>query len=380
MDVLTSEETRDVAKSVGHGALVIRLRDMVNRLDVLTADPDFRNGPEAREAIELVDSVWFQLHDWVRSVIHSEVWLNERVGVVRNQRHLLLVNALFLGISLIVIVGILYQERHFRRLARLERQARIQSELAMDSRDRFLAGMSHELRTPLNAIVGFSEMLLSGMRGDLSEKQSEYVRDIYQSGNHLLAMINDILDYSKLDARMMTPIVETHDLREIIHDAVVFLEPNFIARGGKVNEFFPEEVPAVRTDNRLALQCFTNILSNAAKFSPVHGEIDVHIDVRLADVRVRIRDRGPGMTPEQIRLAFEPFTQIHDPLTSNSGGTGLGLAITKSLCEVLDLSLSLKPVEGGGLQVTMCFPLDTTPDFQSGLPARKDPAEPAPAA
>lgn len=361
VDVLTSEETREVAKSVGHGELVARLTAMANELDQITADPSFRDGPQGQEAIDLVNGVWFQLHDWVKSIIHSEVWLNERVGVVRNQRHLLLVNALLLVMSLVVIVGILYQERHFRRLARREREARVQSELAMESRDRFLAGMSHELRTPLNAVVGFSDMLLGGLRGEMTAKQSEYVQDISQSGQHLLAMINDILDYSKLDARMLTPIVETHDLREIIGEAVVFLEPNFVARGGHVKQEFLGDAPLVKTDKRLTLQCLTNILSNAAKFSPPKGEIDVIVDTRLSDIRVRIRDRGPGMSPEQIRVAFEPFTQIHDPLISNSGGTGLGLAITKSLCDVLDLSLSLKPAAGGGLLVTLNFPPASMP-------------------
>ena len=356
LNVLYSEETREISEIPGFETLVHGLADMADALDRITADPNFRNGPDGAAAIALLEAQWLPLHSWTRKIIHGELWMDERVSLLSDLHQLLWLNALFLAISVVVIVGILMQVRRHRRLADMERTARHDAEMAMKSRDRFLASMSHELRTPLNAVVGFSDLLISGLRGPLPAPQADYVRDIQASGNHLLAMINDILDFSKLDARMHTPVWERCNICEIVDRAVKFEEPGFIADGGKIQTRCDKRAFYVRTDGRLALQCLTNLISNAAKFSPPTGTIDVTIDDVDGTIVVRIVDEGPGLTTKEIEQAFEPFQQIGDPYKTNTGGTGLGLSICKTIGNILELNLDIAPRgDRTGLQVTLEF-------------------------
>ena len=356
LTVLFSEEAREISEIPNFDSLVTNLKTMVDTLDRITADPDFRNGPQGEAALAVLEAEWLPLHSWTRKIIHGELWMDERVGLLSDLHRLLWLNALFLATSIVVIVGILMQVRRHRRLAAMERVARHDAEMAMKSRDRFLASMSHELRTPLNAVVGFSDLLISGIRGPLPSQQEDYVRDIQASGNHLLAMINDILDFSKLDARMHTPVWERCNICAVVERAVKFEEPSFIANGGRIRTRCDKRDFYVRTDGRLALQCLTNLISNAAKFSPAKGNINVTIDDVGDTIVVRIVDEGPGLSVKEIEQAFEPFQQIGDPYKANTGGTGLGLSICKKISDILELNLDIEPrSDRTGLQVTLEF-------------------------
>jgi signal transduction histidine kinase len=332
-----------------------RLGDMAGRLDALVTTPDFRDGPAGPEAIALMTEAWLPLHGWVRDIIHGELWVNERVDMIAEQRTLIFVNLALLLIGLAVVSGILRGNRKMTELAQRERRARVEMEMALDARDRFVAGMSHELRTPLNAIVGFSDMLATGIHGDLKPRQAEYVSDISQSGQYLLSLINDILDYSKLEANMHEPEFTRVDLKAIVAEGLKLIEPTVLARGAEVVFEKPEGDVAVETDRRFALQCLVNLLSNAAKFSPPRGRIEITLRPTRDAVAIDVRDEGPGMTDEQIATAFEPFKQFSDPYTAKSTGTGLGLALTKSFCEILGARLLLRRAPAGGLEATIVF-------------------------
>ncbi|WP_169625955.1 sensor histidine kinase [Pacificispira spongiicola] len=366
LSVFLSEDSRELVELPGVEAYVQDLVSMADALDRITADPGFRNGPEAEIAVALLEEQWLPLHLWTRKIIHGELWMDERVSLLSDLHRLLWVNALFLIVSIVVIVGILIQLRRHRRLVDMERNARHDAEMAMKSRDRFLASMSHDLRTPLNAVVGFSDLLISEIRGPLPPAQADYIRDIQASGNHLLAMINDILDFSKLDARMRMPVWERCDLCDIVDRAVKFEEPGFIANGGRIRTRCDKRAFYVRTDGRLALQCLTNLISNAAKFSPADGTIDVTLDDIGRTIVVRITDEGPGLSLKEIEQAFEPFQQIGDPYKTKAGGTGLGLSICKTISNILDLRLELAPrADRTGLQVTLEFTKWTDDDRPS---------------
>lgn len=374
-----SAEAFHIRNMDGFADISTRLRDLARRLDGLILDPDFRNFDAGAEAVALMAGAWLPLHDWVREVIHGELWLNERAGLMKDQRTLLVVNLLLLLTSLAVVIGIFRQNRLAADMAARERRARVEMEMAVDARDRFVAGMSHELRTPLNAIVGFSDMLAAGIHGDLKPRQAEYIKDISQSGQFLLSLINDILDYSKLEANMHEPEFDRVDLMQVVEDGLKLIEPTFLARGGEIMLMQPRTSVVVETDRRFALQCLVNLLSNASKFSPARGKIEVELRPSRDSVAVDVRDEGPGMTDEEIATAYQPFKQFHDPYTANAAGTGLGLTLTKSFCEILGARLALGHAPSGGLEATIIFPRkrlgenneDAPPGPESSIPSRR---------
>ncbi|MEQ8442491.1 MAG: HAMP domain-containing sensor histidine kinase [Alphaproteobacteria bacterium] len=370
IDVVVSGNTSDVAGGYDRtAAFVAELSEAAHRVDMLTEDPSFRDGPAAQEAIEILQSQWIPLHSWVREILHGRLWLNDREAIVQQQEAIILVNSALALLSIAIVIGIFRQNRRFRAMARREARARANAEHAAASRDRFVAGMSHELRTPLNAINGFCEMLSMGIYGKMNKKQAGYVENIAASGQHLLSLINDILDYSKLEARMYEPDMAKVDLKIVVAEAVRFIEPTFIERGGMVDVRCPDGPVWIYADRRISLQCAVNLLSNAAKFSPEDGRIEIDVVPAGHVTRLSIRDNGPGMSEADLESAFEPFKQAGDPFTATKGGTGLGLSITRSFCDVMGAKLTLKSSLGNGLAATI--------DFQSDAP--KEQSDPVPA-
>ncbi len=355
-DTLTSPEASGLMTLSSHGSIVDQLASMAAELDMLTKRPDFRDGAEAQRAVAAMQDVWLPLHGWVREVVSGELLMDERLGLQQDQRLILFSNIVLLIVSVVVIYGLYRRSLANRALALAERKTRIKAELASSAQDRFIAAMSHELRTPLNAIVGFSDLLASELPGEMNERQREYIRDIASSGRVLLGVIGDILDYSKLEAKMHEPQIETEDLCEIVEVAARMLKPTFVADGGEVAVDAPDRPVAIRTDMRFALQSITNLMANAAKFSPQDGVIEVAVR-RDGDAGVvAIRDHGPGMTEAEIEQSFQPFKQFQDPYVANQSGTGLGLTLTRSFCEIMGARLTLRPAIGGGLEAEIRFP------------------------
>ena len=212
---------------------------------------------------------------------------------------------------------------------------RVYGELETASRHKseFLANMSHELRTPLNAILGFSQVLEKQLFGELNEKQQEYVEDILSSGNHLLSLINDVLDLSKVEAGQIELEVAAFSLREAVERGVVMVRERASKNGVALAAEVAPEVQVVSGDERRIRQILFNLLSNAVKFTPAGGRIDVSAARVDGEIQVAVADTGAGIAPEDLGRIFEEFQQT-DAGAQQQEGTGLGLALSKRLVEL----------------------------------------------
>ncbi len=197
----------------------------------------------------------------------------------------------------------------------------------------FLANMSHELRTPLNAIIGFSQVLRERMFGDVNEKQEEYLDDILSSGNHLLSLINDVLDLSKVEAGQVELEVAPFSLRDALERGVVMVRERATKDGVQVALASDPEVDVVEGDERRIRQVIFNLLSNAVKFTPAGGAVDVSAAKVNGEVRVSVTDTGPGLAPDDHERIFKEFQQTEAGVEQREG-TGLGLALSKRLVEL----------------------------------------------
>jgi len=208
-----------------------------------------------------------------------------------------------------------------------------QLEAASRHKSEFLANMSHELRTPLNAIIGFSEVLSERMFGELNEKQEEYLKDIYASGQHLLSLINDILDLSKIEAGRMELEVADFSLAAAIDNALTLVRERASRRGIRMGRAIDDRVGLIRGDERKVKQVLLNLLSNALKFTPEGGRIDVRGAVSHGMAEISVADTGVGIAPEDQEAIFDEFRQV-GTADKKVEGTGLGLALSRKFIEL----------------------------------------------
>jgi two-component system cell cycle sensor histidine kinase PleC len=252
-------------------------------------------------------------------------------------------------------------EQQLADLARKYEVEKIRAESANRAKSEFLANMSHELRTPLNAINGFSEMMVGEMFGPMGDaRYREYARDILSSGQHLLALINDILDMSKIEAGKMHLRFEPMSLEEVAEDTVRLVRGRAEAVGVSLTTAFPA-VPEVEADYRAIKQVLLNLLSNAIKYTPRGGAITIAAagapDGRVV---VSVRDTGIGIPQEDLARLARPFEQVESHLARTTSGTGLGLALTKSLVEMHNGELTLESTPGEGTTVSFTLPVRQT--------------------
>ena len=229
---------------------------------------------------------------------------------------------------------------------------------ASRAKSEFLANMSHELRTPLNSVIGFSQVLLDQLFGPVNDKQEEYVGYILSSGKHLLLLINDILDLTKVESGGMKLELVTFLLRETLTSSVAMLKEK--AKKGRIEillELAPQADVNIVADQRKMKQIIINLLSNAIKFSPEGGTVTVNAQAEGDFLEITVADTGTGIKAADIPKLFQPFTQLESPFTKKHAGTGLGLALAKELVELHGGRIRVESVFGTGSRFTFTIPL-----------------------
>ena len=231
-------------------------------------------------------------------------------------------------------------------------------EAANRHKSEFLANMSHELRTPLNAIIGFSEVLGERMFGELNEKQAEYTEDILSSGRHLLSLINDILDLSKVEAGRMELELTKFDMPMAIDNALTLIRERATRHGIKLHQSVDERVGEFTGDERKIKQILLNLLSNAVKFTPEGGQIKVETSLGDSAVIVAVTDTGIGIAPEDQEAIFEEFRQVGTNYAQKREGTGLGLTLTRKFVEMHGGKIWVESEVGKGSRFTFTLPIN----------------------
>ncbi len=232
-----------------------------------------------------------------------------------------------------------------------------QLEIANKHKSDFLANMSHELRTPLNAIIGFSEVLVEKMFGEVNDKQLDYLKDIHSSGKHLLSLINDILDLSKIEAGRMELDIAEFDLRAALQNAMTLVKERAQRSGVALELQVDGSLGALRADERKFKQIMLNLLSNAVKFTPEGGKVSVAAKPNGTAVEFSVADTGVGIAAADQQLVFEEFRQVGRDYTRKAEGTGLGLALTKRFVELHGGAIRLESVPGKGSTFTFTIPV-----------------------
>jgi signal transduction histidine kinase len=229
---------------------------------------------------------------------------------------------------------------------------------ASRAKSNFLANMSHELRTPLNAIIGFSEVISTEMFGRLlNTRYLDYAGYINASGNHLLRLINDILDLSKAESGKLELNEETVDLDSVVQPSILFVSQQAASGGIEVSVRLPPDLPQLHADGTKLQQMLINLLSNAVKFSARAGEVVLTAEVEPSGaLAIAVSDTGIGIAPADIPKVLEPFRQVDSALSRKFQGTGLGLSLTKRLIELHGGGIAIDSEVGRGTTVTIRFP------------------------
>jgi signal transduction histidine kinase len=243
-----------------------------------------------------------------------------------------------------------------RELLERERTARHQAEEANHAKSEFLAMMSHELRTPLNAIGGYAQLMEMGLRGPITPEQREDLERIERSQRHLLGLINDVLNFAKLEAGRVQFVIARVSMQELLLGVEALVLPQLRAKGLRYVDAGDCGDVAVHADEEKARQVLINLLSNAIKFTPPGGEVRVGCTEDEEHVHVTVADSGVGIPADRIDAIFEPFVQIDRGLTSRQEGTGLGLAISRDLARHMGGDLTATSVARAGSSVTLTVP------------------------
>ncbi|MCF6155497.1 MAG: ammonium transporter [Candidatus Brocadia sp.] len=262
----------------------------------------------------------------------------------------------FIRITRLQDLNIVLEKRVAERTEELQK-ANIALEKANRLKSEFLATMSHELRTPLNAIIGFAEVLRDEITGTLNEEQKEFVGDIHSSGQHLLNMINSILDLSKIEAGKLELQFEEFPVEEAIHEVLNTIVGFSDKKGISIRTYIHEDIPSLTADKMKFKQIMFNLLSNAIKFTPENGRITIKAKLINQHIQIAVSDTGIGIRPEDMDKLFEAFRQIDGSYARHYEGTGLGLALIKRLIESHGGKIWVKSTYGKGSTFTFTLPI-----------------------
>ncbi len=334
-------------------------RDYVNKFVQLAIKQEVL-GPDSRRGIreaELNDGRWIQISER-RTAEGGLVMTAADISAVKAQEEARRLNEEQLQHA---VAGLERSQEQLAELARKYETEKVRAEAANKSKSEFLANMSHELRTPLNAVNGFSEIMIAEMYGPMGDpRYKEYAQDIHNSGQHLLALINDILDMSKIEAGKMNLKFEPMSLEDVTEDAVRLVRNRAESAGLELAVDFPF-LPEIEADYRAVKQVLLNLLSNAIKFTPKGGRVTVRAEVRndgLGErVRVSVQDTGIGISKEDLARLAQPFEQVESQHSKTTQGTGLGLALTKALIELHEGALEMDSAPGEGTTVSFSLPI-----------------------
>jgi len=254
-----------------------------------------------------------------------------------------------------------FKKREIWRLAdtgyNVVKNAQVATQEANRAKVEFLAKISHELRTPLNAIIGFSELMIRDVLGPLGNDQYRtYLEDIHASGRHLLDIINDILDFAKAEAGQLLLFESDVDIHQVAAGIERLLGPRARDAGIQLNIRFPADLPLLWCDERKLKQMLLNLVTNAVKFTPAGGTIDIETGVAADGFFVAVRDTGVGIAETDLARVLQPFVQADTTLSRRQEGTGLGLALVKAMVEIHGGSLKLESELGKGTLVRLLFP------------------------
>jgi signal transduction histidine kinase len=242
-----------------------------------------------------------------------------------------------------------------RLFSEIEEKGR-QLKIASHHKSQFLANMSHELRTPLNSVLGFTEMLADGLYGELPVKAKATLGRVEANGRHLLGLINDVLDLSKIEAGQLTLNLDDYAIGQVVRTVAATTEPLARAKGLTLTATVADGLPLGRGDERRLSQVLLNLAGNAVKFTEA-GSIEIAAGAKDGRFEILVRDTGPGVAPEHQRRIFEEFQQVDDSNTRQKGGTGLGLAISKRIVEMHGGTIGIESVLGSGSTFKVTIPI-----------------------
>ncbi len=250
-------------------------------------------------------------------------------------------------------------EIHSRKLMENNQELKIakeRAELSDRLKTTFLLNMSHELRTPLNSVIGFSGILMQQLPGPLNDEQKKQIKMIQFSGYHLLSLINDILDISKIEAGELKPNLQTFNVQDVIAEVVEMIWPFAVSKNLPIHFVTVPEIGEIKSDRKRVHQIILNIINNAVKFTE-KGSVSIRCFREKGSLSVEVSDTGIGIKPEDIDLLFNPFVQLENNLTRKFEGSGLGLSISKKLMEMLNGKISVKSEYGKGSRFIISFPV-----------------------
>jgi signal transduction histidine kinase len=229
-------------------------------------------------------------------------------------------------------------------------------EEASKHKSQFLANMSHELRTPLNAILGYTELIVDGVYGDMPEKAQATLKRITANGKHLLGLINDVLDLSKIEAGQLTLALDDYSMKDVVHSVYGAVEPLAADKKIAFKAEIAPDLPSGRGDERRLTQVLLNLVGNAIKFTD-SGEVAIRASASNRTYSVSVRDTGPGISEADQAKLFQEFQQADDSITRKKGGTGLGLAISKRIVEMHGGHIQLDSELGKGSTFSITLPI-----------------------